>query len=149
MSPHSIKVRVRSLSGLLIVGAACLSLGGCAAAVIGGAAAGGYYIGKDERSASQIADDAAITATVKAKLIADAEVKALDINVSTYENVVILEGKVATAGQRYGRHRTHQVAPGRRTGRAVHEGHARFPAVRVLGAGRGGAAARRRQLQRT
>ncbi len=100
MSPHSIKVRVRSLSGLLIVGAACLSLGGCAAAVIGGAAAGGYYIGKDERSASQIADDAAITATVKAKLIADAEVKALDINVSTYENVVILEGKVATAGQR-------------------------------------------------
>ena len=78
----------------------CALLGGCAAAVIGGAAAGGYYIGKDERSATQIADDAAITATVKAKLIADPEVKALDINVSTYENVVILEGKVAAANQR-------------------------------------------------
>ncbi len=87
-------------AGLVAVVAACTALGGCAAAVIGGAAAGGYYIGKDERSAAQIADDAAITATVKAKLIADPEIKALDINVSTYENVVILEGKVAAASQR-------------------------------------------------
>ncbi len=85
---------------MLMAVVTCTLLGGCAAAVIGGAAAGGYYIGKDERSAAQIADDAAITATVKAKLIADPEVKALDINVSTYENVVILEGKVAAASQR-------------------------------------------------
>ena len=100
MSTRGTLVRIRSLPGLLILGVASALLGGCAAAVIGGAAAGGYYIGKDERSASQIADDAAITATVKAKLIADAEVKALDINVSTYENVVILQGKVAAASQR-------------------------------------------------
>jgi hyperosmotically inducible protein len=100
MSTGRTSARIRSLAGLLSVGAACALLGGCAAAVIGGAAAGGYYIGKDERSASQIADDAAITATVKAKLIADADVKALDINVSTYENVVILQGKVAAASQR-------------------------------------------------
>ena len=100
MSTRGRLVRIRSLPGLLILGVASALLGGCAAAVIGGAAAGGYYIGKDERSASQIADDAAITATVKAKLIADAEVKALDINVSTYENVVILQGKVAAASQR-------------------------------------------------
>lgn len=92
--------RIRPLRAALLAVSACVLLGGCAAAVIGGAAAGGYYIGKDERSATQIADDAAITATVKTKLIADAEVKALDINVSTYENVVILEGKVATASQR-------------------------------------------------
>lgn len=100
MTTIGTSVRIRSLARLLSVGAACVLLGGCAAAVIGGAAAGGYYIGKDERSASQIADDAAITATVKAKLIADSEVKALDINVSTYENVVILQGKVAAASQR-------------------------------------------------
>ena len=94
------RYRISRSAGLVAAVAACAALGGCAAAVIGGAAAGGYYIGKDERSAGQIADDAAITATVKAKLIADPEVKALDINVSTYENVVILEGKVAAASQR-------------------------------------------------
>jgi hyperosmotically inducible periplasmic protein len=73
---------------------------GCVAAAIGGAAAGGYYVGKDKRTTSQIAVDGAITAEVKTKLIADTEVKALDINVDTYENVVILRGEVATAEQR-------------------------------------------------
>ncbi len=75
-------------------------LGGCVAAAIGGAAAGGYYVGKDKRTTSQIAVDGGITAAVKAKLIADTEVKALDINVDTYENVVILRGEVTTAAQR-------------------------------------------------
>ena len=31
---------------------------------VGGAAAGSYYVGKDERSATQIAEDASITSTV-------------------------------------------------------------------------------------
>jgi hyperosmotically inducible protein len=79
---------------------AAATLTGCAAAVIGGAAAGGYYIGKDERTTAQIAQDAAITASVKAKLIADPDVKALDINVDTYESRVILHGKVTSANQR-------------------------------------------------
>lgn len=68
---------------------------GCAAAVVGGAAAGGYYVGKDERSVSEIASDANITTTVKAKLINDKYVKARHINVDTYRGVVTLKGHVS------------------------------------------------------
>jgi hyperosmotically inducible protein len=77
-----------------------LPLTGCTAAVIGGAAIGGYYVGKDERSAGQIADDAAITAAVKGRLIASSEVRALGVNVDTYEAVVILKGEVESRDQR-------------------------------------------------
>ncbi len=76
------------------------ALGGCVAAVVGGAAAGGYYVGKDKRTPSQIAIDGGITTEVKAKLIGDPDVKALDINVDTYENVVILRGEVRSSAQR-------------------------------------------------
>jgi hyperosmotically inducible periplasmic protein len=76
------------------------ALGGCAAAVIGGAAAGGYYIGKDARPATRIAGDAALTATIKTRLIADPAIKAFDINVDTYESIVILRGRVEKAEQR-------------------------------------------------
>lgn len=84
----------------LIAAAMTVGLSGCAAALIGGAAAGGYYVGKDKRTAGQIAEDGSITAAVKAKLIADPVAKALDVNVDTYENVVILRGSVAKQEQR-------------------------------------------------
>jgi hyperosmotically inducible protein len=84
----------------LLVAAVATGLAGCTAAVIGGAAVGGYYVGKDERTAVQIAEDAAITATVKARLIADPDVRALDINVDTFDAVVILQGKVTSREQR-------------------------------------------------
>jgi hyperosmotically inducible periplasmic protein len=74
--------------------------GGCVAAVVGGAAAGGYYAGKDERSAERIAQDAAITADVKARLIAEPGIRAFTINVDTYDGTVILKGKVNTSTQR-------------------------------------------------
>jgi hyperosmotically inducible protein len=80
--------------------AALAVLTGCAAALVGGAAAGGYYVGKDERSAKQIAADAAITSSVKTRLIGDKTVKALDVNVDTRNNVVILRGRVSKADQR-------------------------------------------------
>ena len=70
-------------------------LGGCAAAVVGGAAAGGYYVGKDERSAGQIAEDAGITATINSRFVKDDLVKARTINVDTYNGVVTLYGNVA------------------------------------------------------
>jgi len=92
-------MRKRSLWLLAWVGAA-LALSGCAAALIGGAAAGGYYAGKDDRTAGRIADDAAITSAVKSKLIESRDVKALDVNVDTYEGVVSLRGEVKTAAQR-------------------------------------------------
>lgn len=43
-------------------------------------------------SAVQTVDDAAITATIKAKLVADDELKAIDINVDTKDGVVTLTG---------------------------------------------------------
>jgi hyperosmotically inducible periplasmic protein len=69
-------------------------LSGCVVAAVGGAAAGGYYVGQDERSVGQIADDVAITAAVKASLIREKSIKALDINVDTHLQVVTLNGQV-------------------------------------------------------
>lgn len=77
--------------------AVCVGLlGGCAAAVVGGAAAGGYYVGTDERSVGEIADDASITSTVNTRFIQDDMVKARTINVDTYRGVVTLYGTVSS-----------------------------------------------------
>jgi len=72
----------------------CFGLTACVPALIGGAAAGGYFLGKDDRSAEQIAKDGAITARVKSRFIGDKYVDAFDINVDTYEGVVTLKGEV-------------------------------------------------------
>ncbi len=75
----------------------CMALlPGCAALVVGGAAAGGYYVGKDKRSVSQIADDASITSAVNAKFLGDNDIRTLDIDVDTYEGVVTLTGTVTS-----------------------------------------------------
>jgi hyperosmotically inducible protein len=86
----------------LVIGVllACSSLCGCVAAVVGGAAAGGYYVGKDDRSADGIAQDASITADVKARLIAEPGIRSLSINVDTYNGNVSLKGEVKSAAQR-------------------------------------------------
>jgi osmotically-inducible protein OsmY len=85
-------VRIVTITLTLLVLQAGLS--SCAAVMVGGAVAGAYYLGKDERTAHQIADDANITANVKAALLANDHVKAWNINVDTYENVVTLHGYV-------------------------------------------------------
>lgn len=87
----------RAAAGIVIAG---FALSGCVAAVVGGAAAGGYYVGKDDRSADRIAADAAITADVKARLIAEPGIRAFNINVDTYNGVVTLKGDVKTGAQR-------------------------------------------------
>ena len=96
----------------LVVVAGALTVSGCAAALIGGAAAGGYYAGKDERTAGRIAEDGKITSAVKSKLVASREVKALDVNVDTYEGVVSLRGTVHTAAQRAAAERVARTAKG-------------------------------------
>jgi hyperosmotically inducible periplasmic protein len=88
----------RSVMAFLMI--ASLGLGGCVAAVVGGAAAGGYYVGKDDRSADRIAADAAITADVKARLIGEPGIRSLSINVDTFNGNVSLKGDVKTAAQR-------------------------------------------------
>jgi osmotically-inducible protein OsmY len=50
-----------------------------------------------ERTAGQVLDDAAITASVKAKLLADERTKAFDINVDTAKAVVTLTGGADSA----------------------------------------------------
>lgn len=71
-------------------------LSGCTALLIGGAAVGGYQVGKDERTAAQIARDAGTTATIKSKMVADKTVSAINVNVDTYENRVTLTGSVGS-----------------------------------------------------
>jgi hyperosmotically inducible protein len=73
-----------------------LSMSGCAPVLIGGAAVGGYYVGKDDRSVSQIASDASITASINAKYAKDSQVSAIDINVDTRYGVVVLYGNVSS-----------------------------------------------------
>ena len=82
-------MRKLGLGTVLVLGTA-LALSGCAAALIGGAAAGGYYAGKDERTVGRIAEDGAITSAVKSKLIVSHDVKALAVNVDTYEEALAL-----------------------------------------------------------
>ena len=87
------------VSRFVICGLAAIGLlggSGCAALLVGGAAAGGYYVGKDERSAAQIAEDGSITTAVKTRLIGDKYVKAFAIDVDTFENAVTLNGDVKT-----------------------------------------------------
>lgn len=87
-------VITRVLARVLGVAVASTMLIGCVPLVIGGAAVGGYYVGKDDRSADTIAKDGAITAAVKSRFIGDKYVDAFDINVDTHEGIVTLHGDV-------------------------------------------------------
>jgi hyperosmotically inducible protein len=86
---------MRKQMTLLVAGlSASLVLAGCVPALIGGAAVGGYYLGKDDRSPTQIAADSSITAKIKSKFVGDKYVDAFDINVDTYDGDVTLHGDV-------------------------------------------------------
>ncbi|MGD8905564.1 MAG: BON domain-containing protein [Gammaproteobacteria bacterium] len=80
---------------LLVAGlSASLVLAACVPVLIGGAAVGGYYLGKDDRSPTQIAADSSITAKIKSKFVGDKYVDAFEINVDTYDGAVTLHGDV-------------------------------------------------------
>lgn len=82
---------------------------GCTALMLGNGASGGHQVGKDERDASQVTEDAATTATIKSRLAADSVVSAFNINVDTYANRVRLHGTVGSAAARV---RAHEIAAG-------------------------------------
>ena len=91
---------MRLIAVTLIAGA--FALNACAPVVVGAAAAGvagGYYIGEDERSPTQIAKDATTTGQVKTLFFRDEIVRAGDINVDTNEGNVLLKGHVENAEQ--------------------------------------------------
>lgn len=58
--------------------------------------AGAYVEGKTSQTV-QVVDDAAITTALKAKFVADADLKALDISVDTVGGVVTLTGMAPSA----------------------------------------------------
>lgn len=86
--------------GAAVLAAAALALGGCVPVLIGGAAVGGYYLGKDDRTAAQIAEDSTITTRIKTRLVGDKYVDAFAIDVDTHAGVVTLYGAVATRFER-------------------------------------------------
>jgi hyperosmotically inducible periplasmic protein len=53
-----------------------------------------------KRSFSQYVDDASTTASIKTELLANENIKGLDINVDTFNNKVTLSGKVKTSAQK-------------------------------------------------
>jgi osmotically-inducible protein OsmY len=80
----------------LIVLVSILMLSGCTAMMVGGAANGGYQQGKNERSASVVASDSAITTKIKGKYAADSVVSVFNIGVKTWEGTVTLSGTVGS-----------------------------------------------------
>lgn len=83
---------MRVLVALLFI----LTLGGCTAMMVGGTSAGGYQHGKDERPASAVAADSAITTKIKSKYAADSVVSVFDIGVRTWVGTVTLSGTVGS-----------------------------------------------------
>ena len=79
-----------------VVLTAALALTGCTAMMVGGAAAVGYQVGKDERTASVVAADSAITTKIKSKYVADSVVNAFNVSVKTWEGTVTLSGSVGS-----------------------------------------------------
>ena len=61
-------------------------------AVAGAGAEAGYVATQNERTAKETLNDQFLTSAVKTKLIATADVPALDINVDTFKGEVTLRG---------------------------------------------------------
>lgn len=81
---------------VVLVLLASLTLTGCTALMVGGAATVGYQVGKDERGASVVAADSAITTKIKSKYVADSVVSVFNIGVRTYDGTVTLTGTVGS-----------------------------------------------------
>ena len=103
---------MRILSLLITV----LLLNGCTAMMVGGAAVGGYQVGKDERPASVVASDSAITTKIKGKYAADSVVSVFSIGVRTWEGTVTLSG---TVGSYIARDQAEVIAKGTKGVKAV------------------------------
>lgn len=69
-------------------------LGGCAAAVVGGGAAGSYKAATDERTVGTMIDDTTLSTRVKAKLMDDFVVPAMQVDVDVQGGRVTLTGVV-------------------------------------------------------
>ncbi|MFT3741363.1 MAG: BON domain-containing protein [Gammaproteobacteria bacterium] len=87
--------------GLLFAFISCVTLlTGCAAALISGGAAGGYTAAQNKDTLSQYSKDSVITSKVKAKFLADVNLKSYNISVATNNGIVTLTGTVPNAQMR-------------------------------------------------
>ena len=68
---------------------------GCTALVVGGTS-GGYQGSKDERAASSVSSDSAITASIREKYRSDAVTSEFNIAVRAYDGTVYLSGAVGS-----------------------------------------------------
>ena len=78
----------------LLIVVACGLLGACSSLLLGGSASGGPALGADSRTAAQVTEDNAITATIRSRYSADTALGAANLGVSTYQRTVTLSGTV-------------------------------------------------------
>lgn len=79
-----IRTSLQAACRLALLGALAVTLGACA----------GYYKDSEQRTVGEAADDAAIQAVIKTRMLNDRWVDGLQINTSVHEGVVTLEGMV-------------------------------------------------------
>ena len=84
---------------MIIALSAAFLTAGCVAAAAGVGAEAAYVSTQETRTAGETIDDQRITASVKAKLLADKDVSALAINVDTYKRKVTLKGNVSSESE--------------------------------------------------
>ncbi len=80
------------MKNLIVVLILPLILTGCWLAIAGAGTEVGYVIAQGDRTAAETVSDQSITAKIKTKLLADAKVSGLDINVDTFKGTVTLKG---------------------------------------------------------
>ena len=90
----------RVLVTMALLSAIVLPTSGCIWLAVGGAGAAGYEVAKDDRTIGTKLEDAAITSSIKARLLADERINGLEVNVDTYEGVVTLHGHTETRNDR-------------------------------------------------
>lgn len=77
-----------------------ISITACTSAVVGGAAVGGYSLAENKDSVVKYTSDTVITSKVKAKFLANKDLKSLNISVMTQDGNVVLTGSVPTKAMR-------------------------------------------------
>jgi hyperosmotically inducible protein len=85
------------LTRILVVSILCFAASSCCWLAAGAGA--GYKVGTDERSIGTQVNDAAITARIKTKLVAEKEIKSLNVDVDCVNGHVTLTGIVKNRAQ--------------------------------------------------
>jgi osmotically-inducible protein OsmY len=74
----------------------CLMMSACSSMLMGGSASGTTGLGADKRTAQQVTDDNAITATIRSRYAQDSALGAANLAVETYVATVTLKGTVTS-----------------------------------------------------